>query len=188
MEGKAIGLVETHRVVAGVLAGDAMLKRAAVELIDARYVCIGKFIVLIQGEGNSVNRAVEAGAEAAGEYLADRLFIRDVHPAVLAAIDRIAPAGRGESLGLIETTTVAACIAAADAAVKAADVALLELRLANRLGGKSYALIWGTVGEVEAAVVAGVATVPEGVLVQQAVIPSLHPDLRNEITKGLAAE
>ena len=73
-------------------------------------------------------------------------------------------------------------------AAKAADVALLELRLANRLGGKSYALIWGTVGEVEAAIAAGVATVPEGVLVQQAVIPNLHPDLRNEITRGLTAE
>jgi microcompartment protein CcmL/EutN len=125
----------------------------------------------------------------AGDHLAGQFLIPNIHPSVLESIDKRIPApDDGNSLGLIETTNVAACIVAADSAVKAADVILLELRLANRLGGKSYVLIWGQVGAVEAAVSAGVAIVPDDGLVQQAVIPSLHPDLRAVITRALAAE
>lgn len=94
-EEKAIALVETNRVVAGILGGDAMLKRGAAELMDARYVCVGKFIVLILGETRSVQEALQACVEAAGDYLQDQLFIPNVHPAVLAAMDKRIPAGHG---------------------------------------------------------------------------------------------
>jgi len=191
MEDKALGLVETWQVVAGILAADAMLKRAEVTLISARYVCVGKFMVLVRGNTSSVRQAVDAGAEIARDQLAGKFIIRNIHPAVLEVMDRRIPVpvdDPGNSLGLIETKNVAACIVAADMAVKTADVTLLELRLANRLGGKSYVLMWGQVGAVEAAVAAGADTVPEDVLVQQAVIPSLHPDLKSVITKALAAE
>lgn len=38
MEEQAIVLAETNRVVAGILASDAMLKKAALELVEAFYV------------------------------------------------------------------------------------------------------------------------------------------------------
>jgi len=78
--------------------------------------------------------------------------------------------------------TAAICIVAADAAAKAADVQLLEIRLANGLGGKSYVLMEGTVAEVEAAVAAGVAlTKQEGLLIRQVIIPQLHEQMRAKI-------
>ena len=69
-----------------------------------------------------------------------------------------------------------------DAAAKAADVRLLEMRLANGLGGKSFVLISGDVPNVEAAMEAGVALVQaEGLLVRSVIIPQLHPDMRAKI-------
>ena len=47
----ALGMIEVTSVPAGVEAGDAMLKAAAVELVTAQSVCAGKYIVLITGEG-----------------------------------------------------------------------------------------------------------------------------------------
>jgi microcompartment protein CcmL/EutN len=47
---------------------------------------------------------------------------------------------------------VAAVIDAADAGLKGANVALLDLRLGDGLGGKGYLLFDGPVAEVEAAV------------------------------------
>ena len=56
---------------------------------------------------------------------------------------------------MIETATVAAIIEAADAGLKGARVRLVELRLADDLGGKGYLLFDGPVSEVEAAVEIG---------------------------------
>ncbi|RPI50703.1 MAG: BMC domain-containing protein, partial [Chloroflexi bacterium] len=74
------------------------------------------------------------------------------------------------------------CIVAADAAVKASDVQLLEIRLANGLGGKSFVLMEGTVADVEAGVAAGVELVKEeGLLIRQVVISQLHQQMRSKI-------
>jgi microcompartment protein CcmL/EutN len=59
---------------------------------------------------------------------------------------------------------------------------LLEIRLANGLGGKSFVLLEGTVADVEEAVAAGVELVKEaGLLVRQVVIPQLHAQMRARI-------
>jgi microcompartment protein CcmL/EutN len=74
------------------------------------------------------------------------------------------------------------CIVAADAAAKATDVQLLEIRLANGLGGKSFVLLEGTVADVEVSVAAGVEWVKQaGLLVRQVVIPQLHAQMRARI-------
>ena len=69
-------------------------------------------------------------------------------------------AAAGEALGVIETATVAAIIEAADAGLKGARVRLLELRLADDLGGKGYLLFDGPVADVEAAVEIGAGGSP----------------------------
>jgi len=40
----AIGLVETNSIAVGIKVGDAMVKRAPVNLLEARTVCPGKYI------------------------------------------------------------------------------------------------------------------------------------------------
>jgi len=43
----AIGLVETNSIAIGIRVGDAMVKRAPVNLLESRTVCPGKYIVLV---------------------------------------------------------------------------------------------------------------------------------------------
>ncbi|MDW8131073.1 MAG: BMC domain-containing protein [Bryobacterales bacterium] len=77
---------------------------------------------------------------------------------------------------------MASLIEAADAAVKAADVRLIELRLAMALGGKAFVTMTGDVAAVEAAVSAGAAVVAQkGLLVNRVVIASPRPELLKEM-------
>ena len=74
--------------------------------------------------------------------------------------------------------SVTAAIYAADAAVKAADVALVEMRLGIAIGGKSYFILNGDVAAVQAAVDAGKTVGQEhGLLFNAVVIPSPHKRL-----------
>jgi len=178
----AIGLVETNSIAAGILAGDAMVKRAVVQLLEARPVCPGKYLVLISGEVGPVGESYEVGVAVAADTLVDQLLLPNVHRSVFPALMSATPPRGDEALGILETVTAAVCIVAADAAVKAADVQLLEIRLANGLGGKSFVLMEGTVADVEAAMAAGLRPVREaGLLVRQVIIPQLHEQMRARI-------
>ncbi|HWE36527.1 MAG TPA: BMC domain-containing protein [Isosphaeraceae bacterium] len=63
----ALGLIETNGLVALIIAVDAMLKAANVELASGVIKLDGGVVsVMVRGDVSSVRAAVEAGAEAAG--------------------------------------------------------------------------------------------------------------------------
>lgn len=174
----AIGAVETHSIPLGVLSGDRMLKTAQVELIGAQTTCPGKYIVIICGEVAAVRSSVQAGVEAAGETLVDSLVIPNIDERVVAAMAGACPADGIQALGVLETFSLASCINGADAAVKAADVELVEVRLGRGMGGKSFFVVTGEVAAVEASIRAAEALPGmEGLAASRVVIPSPHPDL-----------
>lgn len=182
MENKAIGFIETDSVAAGIEAADAAVKRASVELLEARPMCPGKHMVLFAGDTSQVHSAFKAGLHVAGSSVVDSLFLPNVHPAVFSALDLCSTSTHGAAIGIIETVTAAVCIVAADAAVKAAAVNLVEIRLANGLGGKSFVLFEGDVDSVNAGVAVGIEGPTEaGLLVRKTVISSLAPQVRSKI-------
>ena len=71
-----------------------------------------------------------------------------------------------------------AAVVAADAAVKAADIHLMDVRLGRGLGGKSFITMTGDVAAVRAAIHAAEG-MPEvkGLLSESVVIPHPHPDI-----------
>ena len=82
----SIGLVEVSSIALGILAEDAMLKAAPVDLLLARTICSGKFLVAIGGDVAAVEAAVEAGAAVAEGALIERRVIPHVHPSVFPAM------------------------------------------------------------------------------------------------------
>jgi microcompartment protein CcmL/EutN len=178
----AVAAVETSSIAQGTVAADAMVKMAEVELLEACPVSPGKYWVLIGGEVGPVRAAHRRGVEAAADTLLDQLLIPQLDPQVLAALRGVAPPADDDALGVIETHTAAAAIVAADLAVKAAEVRLRDLRLANGLGGKGVVFLTGAVGDVQAAVEAGAAEARRrGLLARQVVVPRLHAQVKARI-------
>src|SRR3972149_1301902 len=89
--------------------------------------------------------------------------------------------GRRGAPGVVETHTVAATIEAADAGLKGAHVYLMEVNLADGLGGRAYALFTGAVPDVEAAVSIGAGRVAQVNLVAAVVIPPLPGGVGNNL-------
>lgn len=170
---RAIGMIELTSIARGIYATDLMIKTAYVEVVSATAVCPGKYIAIIQGDVAAVESSISVGVETAGEYLVDSFVLANVHQAVFPAITATTmPDGTG-ALGIMESFSLASMIIAADAALKAADIQALELRLGSGLGGKAYFTFTGDVAAVEAGIEAGKAIVVEkGLLVDIEVIPS----------------
>jgi len=178
----ALALLELDSVAAGIVTGDAMAKRAPISVLHAGTVHPGKYIVLVAGEVAEVEEALAAGFEASAGSLLDHVFLPHVHPAIPNALNGRPPAGPMEALGIVETRTIATLLGAVDRGLKGADVELLELRLADDLGGKAYCLFAGSLTDIEAAMEEAVATITPDALVAQRVIPRLHQEMHQNLT------
>ena len=170
----ALGMIEVQSIPLGVNAGDAMLKAATVQLVTAQPVCAGKYIVIVTGEVSAVSESVAAGKAEAGQRLIDS----HVHEQVPRAINACNEIGEVAAIGVMEAYSLCAAVVAADAAVKAADIHLMDVRLGRGLGGKSFITMTGDVAAVRAAIHAAEG-MPEvkGLLSESVVIPHPHPDI-----------
>jgi len=179
----AIGFIETNSIAKGIEASDAMMKISSVDLVDAYPICPGKYLILVTGMQSDVQSSVNKGVEIAGVSLIDKFVIPNVSDKVVPAILGTSKIENFEAVGVIETFTVASCVRAADAAAKAADVSLIEIRLAKGLGGKSFVTLCSDdVGAVRSAVNAGCEIIKdEGVIINRVVIPKAHKELKRTL-------
>jgi len=182
MARNSVGLIELSSIAAGFEVCDAMLKTADVDLILARTICSGKYMVLVRGDVAAVRSSVDAGTRAGDFSVIDTFVIPNLDESIFPAISGTTKIEALEALGIIESFSVASLLEGADAAVKAAHVKLIEIRLAMALGGKAFVSLTGSVADVRSAVEAGAALIAEkGLLVNKVVIPQPRHELLNEM-------
>ena len=182
---EAIGLLEVQSIACGIDVADAMLKAAPVDFIDTFMASPGKFVVLVHGDPSAVESSLRAGIESAGDQRLDSLIIPFIDPQVFKAIRLQAGVTELAAIGVIETSTVASGVMAADAAAKAADVRLLALHLARGIGGKSVLTLTGPLHAVQAGIDAGSAPATATQrLVATRIIANPHPDLAARVLAG----
>ena len=178
----AIALIEFSSIATGVSASDAMVKKAPISMLKAGTVSRGKYLVLIGGSTASVEESFKEGLNVGSEAVVDKVFLPDIHPQVLDAMLGKRKKVIYESFGIIETTSIAASIEAADAGIKGAVVDIIEIRMGDALGGKAFVMMNGKVEDVEAAVEIGMNAITNKALWRnKIIIPSLHQEMAKQI-------
>jgi microcompartment protein CcmL/EutN len=175
---KALGLLELNSIARGVESADYMMKAATIQLIQARAVCPGKFLIIVTGEVGAVTVSMNKGRSVGGHFVVDDLLIPNLHEQVVEAIGCSGGIRRQKALGVIEYFSMASAVLGADSAVKTADIQLIEVRLGIGIGGKSFTTMTGDINAVKEAVRAGKRDAEEnGMLIAVSVIPSLSDEL-----------
>ena len=60
-ETNVIGVLEFNSIAVGYEAMDVMVKEAAVNIVDAKTICPGKFYIIVSGEVAAVDASLSAG-------------------------------------------------------------------------------------------------------------------------------
>jgi microcompartment protein CcmL/EutN len=156
----ALAILELSLIARGVLVADAALKRAVVTLHCSRPVSGGKHLVMLRGGIAEVEESARAGEEVAGAALLDRLFLPHAEPEIWPLLGDTRytevwlAAQADDAAAVVETRTVCAGVAAADAALKAARVHVQDMRLAVGISGRAFFTLTGQLDSIEAAVAA----------------------------------
>lgn len=152
--GPALAMLDIAAAPPGLHALDALVKEAEVRVLSAGTVQSGRFLVLFGGEVEPVDRAYRRALAVTGRAVVDSVLLPHAEPRIAAAIHHGAvrlPAP-GDTLGVLQTPTNPTILRAVDAALKGALVELVELRIADGLGGQAVASLWGESYDVEAAI------------------------------------
>ncbi len=150
--GRALGMVEYKTVSTGIVATDRMVKSAELKLIFAQVVCPGKYIAMVEGELSAIRIAVDTAKNMYGDTMIGSFVLGNPHGDIFSAMYGTTKVNKVQALGIFETFDAATCIEAADHALKAAEIDIIELRIAKGMCGKSYFTITGSVACVSAAV------------------------------------
>lgn len=178
----SLGLIEMTSIAAGMQAADIMLKTSNVELILSRTICSGKYMVLIGGDVAEVQSAVDRAVNQTEFAVIDTFVIPNVHDDIFPALSGHSNVEMLESLGILESFSVASLIEGADAAVKSSNVKIIEIRLAMALGGKAFCTLTGEVAAVTSAIDSGAKVISDrGLLVNKVVIANPRKELLNEM-------
>lgn len=174
----SIGIIEINNIAKGYLVCDNILKKSQVQMVMAQPVCPGKFVMIFGGSVSSVKVACDYARVNFSENVLDISEFGNIDIRVFDALNGAAGGATSGALGIVETFSVSSCILAADAALKAANVEIAELRIARGMAGKSYVALSGTVAAVTAGVDAGAQNaIDNGLLNDTAIIASPHEDL-----------
>ncbi len=175
---ESLGMIELNSIARGIEAGDAIIKTADVKLVGAYASCPGKYVVMIRGQVAAVKSAIEVGAKTSGKSLVNDIIIANLHPQVFSALSSTSDFEPKGAVGVVETYSLATAVLVSDAAVKAANVDLIEIRLGRGLGGKAFIVLTGDVSSVKAAVEAAVvANKEDGMIAHTAVIPRMSKEI-----------
>ena len=178
----ALALLELSNISSGIFIGDAIIKAAPVSVLRSGTIHNGKYLLLFGGSVASVEESYQKGLAAGGENIIDSVFLPDIHQKVHDAIIGKRKVIVSETLGMFETTSVASVIQSADAAVKATDIEIIEMRLADDIGGKGLVLFNGKIEDVEVAIDISKEKLDNlGMLVNISIISNIH----NEMAKQL---
>lgn len=176
----SVGILELKSIARGIQACDDALKSAGIHLISAQPICPGKYEIVVTGELAQVDAAVDKIRRDYESSLIDSALFGRIDPSVIKAMLGAQPEAKRGAIGTIETFSVSSAVLAADAAVKSADVQILELRTARGVGGKGIVFLTGEIADVTAAVEAGSRYAKDqGLLVGVSVIGAPHSELWN---------
>ena len=179
----ALALIEYSSVPVGVYATDEILKKSPISLIRAGTIGRGRYMTLFAGSTASVEEAHQEGLFQGGMAVAGDVFLPDIADALYDGVmGNVRKMGEGPLL-VLETPTVAACLAATERMLKGVPVELLEIRLGDpRMDGKGLSIVQGELFDVEAARELAVASAEEkGIAVQHRILSAPTPFILRQI-------
>lgn len=178
-EPEALSLIEFTSIPRGTRAVDVLVKKAPVRLERVGTVQPGRMAVMFTGDVASVEASHVAALAVAEDGVEDAVLLPQIAPTVYrAAAHGQRETWEGDTLGVIESQTMAGAILAADVAVKGAEVVVLSVRMGDELGGKGLVHLMGEQHDVEAALALVVERVPR---IGRAIDTSITPRLDDEV-------
>ncbi len=151
--GPALAMIELDAIPPGLSVLDTIVKEAPVHIVSSGTVHCGHYLILFSGQVEAVTIAFAKAMNSASCHARDSVLLPHAEDRILPAIMQsvVRRPSVGDTLGMLQTASSPVLLQVVDACLKGATVDLVEMRLADDLGGHSIASVWGETHDVQAA-------------------------------------
>jgi microcompartment protein CcmL/EutN len=177
--------LEVHGIARGLVATDALVKKAASRVVLANPVSPGKYVILLDGLVADVEESLLEAERIAGDQVIDRFLLPYAHRQLEPSVFGTYPGRPDGAVGIVETATICSGLLSCDKALKAAQVSMLVLHLSVGIGGKCWYAFGGDLFDVVASLKAAAEAAGTRLLATE-VIPAPHPEFL--VAMGLSPE
>lgn len=175
---KSIGAIEFRSIGIGIDVSNKMVKKSSVEICFLKSICVGKYLIIVNGDVAEVEEAINFGVKEGNDYVADSFIINAVHIDIINALkNRYDSRDINDAVGVVETTKVCAGLKALDKTLKSSNLALVKIQLAFAIGGKLVYIVSGDFASVEYGINEGIDAINSNDIVSTSIIPSLHSEM-----------
>ena len=189
MDQDVLAVLEYESIASGIFVLDTLVKESPIRILLVRIIDPGRYLIVFTGSIAVVDAAYKKAIRGNETTPVLSIFIPQLHGDIIPALTQGGLGLKGkkqqsledikiDSLGILESNSIALGIEAADRAAKYARVRVLQIRIGDEMGGKASVMITGTVGEVEAALDwAGEMLQKKGVLKGKTLIPNPQEEI-----------
>lgn len=180
---QALGILEYRSIAAGMKAADEVLKAADLDLMFAKPMCPGKYVIGIKGALSAVKAGIEKGSSTEHEaYLVDDCLLGNPSEQIYKGLYCSSSVEGIDAVGILETYSVASIFEVADDVVKTTPVDILEIRIAKGISGKAFVVFSGDLSSVQASIEkASKSAIDKGLLLATSIIPRPDPRLWEQL-------
>ena len=127
---------------------DTMTKKANIDIVENRIICIGKFFVIVSGEVADVTAAISSLDGLSDSELVGTAVIPSVADGVIEKINGKIVRDNIQALGVVETRNLKSGLYCGNYIKKTSNVEILRISLTLGLGGKSLVIFTGDIASV----------------------------------------
>lgn len=150
----SVGSLEFKSISKGIEVSNEIFKNYDLDIIYAKSVCPGKFLVIFSGDSESINNAIDFAINMSDNYLIENFIIHKVHKKLIDALKTSSFNKNidGKCFGVVETLKICTGLKALDYILKYNDVDIFKLQLGFAIGSKLVFLISGNTSDIENAI------------------------------------
>ncbi len=144
----ALGVAEFRSIGKGIEMLDEMTKKANIEIIENRIVCIGRFFVIVSGDVADVTAAIDTLEGLPESELIGCNVIPRLEPGIIEKINGKIERDNISAIGVVETRDIHSGLYGANSIKKSSNVDILRISLTLGLGGKALVIFTGDIASV----------------------------------------
>ena len=146
----SVGLIEFKKIPKGVLALDKIVKNSDVQIIMARLICPGRYLIFFSGKLEDINNSINCVKDSFSKTEFKYKIVTNIREEILRKINRVIEFENDvKAIGIVETKDTVSVFKVSDFILKEFEIDLKSIKINIGTGGKGVVFFTGNIAALK---------------------------------------
>lgn len=146
----SVGLIEFRKIPKGVLALDKIVKNSDVQIIMARLICPGRYLIFFSGKIEDINNSINCVKDSFCKTEFKYKVVTNIREEILGKINKVIEFKKNvKAVGIIETKDTISIFKVSDFILKEFEIDIKSIKINIGTGGKGVVFFTGNIADLK---------------------------------------